>query len=398
MIPFRLDTPANHRDGRWLADQITDLGLAGRRRHLRGLHYTLLGRPKPDGLPYLTDDWFWLQGRAGKAARFLGYVPFDSIVDERNDAPLVRIYKPPARPYGYVEAGIDIDLPDIEEIVPQPRAANFEGAQHRKLVIFGEKSSLADVLGPVAEDYGADLYLGTGEPSDTLLYGMARICAEDGRPMVVACFTDCDPSGWQMPLSIARKLQAFQVTLFPDIEFVVRQPALTPDQVREYGLPSTPLKADEDRAPAWCAATGCQQTEIDALASLQPELLDQIARAALDPYFDKSLDGRVSAAYYRWRDEALAAVDAQLDGAQLAQIRAGAERKLAVMRTEVNELNEQLNRLTEGLELPPASVPAARLPYDAPGTPVVDSRWPFAEQCRWLIAAKAYRLGEAPPP
>ena len=72
--PFRLDTPARHRDGRWLAETATELGLGDRKIHLRGLHYMVLGRPKPDGTPYLNDDdtWEWLQADAAKAARFLG--------------------------------------------------------------------------------------------------------------------------------------------------------------------------------------------------------------------------------------------------------------------------------------------------------------------------------------
>ena len=46
----------------------------------------VLGRTEPDGTPYTnTDkDWLWLSGGAGKAPRWLGYIPFDQIVDQRN--------------------------------------------------------------------------------------------------------------------------------------------------------------------------------------------------------------------------------------------------------------------------------------------------------------------------
>jgi len=48
-----------------------ELGLGDRKIHLRGLHYMVIGMPKPDGTPYTnTDaDWLWLSGDAGKAAR-----------------------------------------------------------------------------------------------------------------------------------------------------------------------------------------------------------------------------------------------------------------------------------------------------------------------------------------
>ena len=59
-----------------------------------------------------------------------------------------------------------------------------------------------------------------------------------------------------------RKLQAFREMTFPDLTFEMRQVALTPAQVKEYGLPSSPLKAElrkdgrrkEQRADGWLAA------------------------------------------------------------------------------------------------------------------------------------------------
>ena len=83
--PYRQDTPAGHRDGAWLAEQMARLGIVGP-IHLRGLHYALVSSTsltKPDGARYLNnaDDWEWLQVEASKAARWLGYVPFDRIID-----------------------------------------------------------------------------------------------------------------------------------------------------------------------------------------------------------------------------------------------------------------------------------------------------------------------------
>jgi hypothetical protein len=40
--PYRVDTPAGHRDGQWFKAQIADLGLSDEEIHLRGLHYQLL--------------------------------------------------------------------------------------------------------------------------------------------------------------------------------------------------------------------------------------------------------------------------------------------------------------------------------------------------------------------
>jgi hypothetical protein len=46
-----------------------------------------------------------------------------------------------------------------------------------------------------------------------------------------------------MTVSIGRKLQAFRDLLFPELEFHVAAAALSVEQVRDLGLPSTPLKA-----------------------------------------------------------------------------------------------------------------------------------------------------------
>ena len=69
--------------------------------------------------------------------------------------------------------------------------------------------------------------------------------------MVVLVLADFDPAGNQMAVSIGRKLQAFRDLHFPDLEFSLYPVALTEDQVREFDLPSTPLKETERRGDRW---------------------------------------------------------------------------------------------------------------------------------------------------
>jgi hypothetical protein len=392
--PFRLDTPTNHEIGKWLADTAANLGLGYRKIHLRGLHYMILGQPKPDGSAYANTeaDWLWLSGEAGKAARWLGYIPFDQIFDNRNAAPDVRIFTEPT-PYPYITVGIDIKIPTADDIIPRLGIDDFDGTQPYKIVMIGEKSSLEPVLSPMAEDYKADLYLPTGCLSDTLIYQMAKIGAEDGRSMVVLYFSDCDPSGWNMPIEVGRKLQGFKACLYPDLEFEVHRVALTPEQVREYGLPSTPLKDTERRGDRWRAATGVEQTEIDALASLQPDLLRQITRNAIAPFFDDALDDRVEATRREWMDQALEIINADLDQARLGRIRREATEKLDEMREQIDAFNEQLRIDVDDFDLPAIEIPEADIDYYLQPKPLLDSFWSFTEQCKALIDSKAYRIG-----
>ena len=252
--PFRIDTPAFHEAGRWLRDQMQACRLLGRGRpiHNRGIHYAIVARGDvrlPSGKPYVNDAdcWAFLEDRASKAARWLGYVPFDSITDARNSEPIIRIAERAA-----FNASIKIEaslyLPTVDEIKPKIEAKGFMPRQPFKLVFFGEKTSLDTVLGPLATEYDADLYLPSGEISDTLLWRMASTGAADGREMVVLVFADCDPAGYQMAVSIAHKLRALRECLHPSLSFRVLAPALTVEQVTELRLPSTPLKETELRA------------------------------------------------------------------------------------------------------------------------------------------------------
>jgi hypothetical protein len=187
------------------------------------------GAVKPSGEPYANteEDWVWLSEKAAKAARWLGYVPFERIHEARNAEPVVRIFERP-EPTPRIDVGAEVWIPDPENLKPTVDVTDFTGVQPFRLVIFGEKTSLEPVLAPIAAGPEADLYLPSGDISDTLLYRIAKTGAEDGRRVIVLTLSDCDPSGWQMPIVIGHKLRAFRDSLFPDLAFVVRRVALTP--------------------------------------------------------------------------------------------------------------------------------------------------------------------------
>jgi hypothetical protein len=397
--PFRRDTPTGHAQGHWLADQIATLKLTGP-RHLRGLHYALLGRRKPDGQPYTNtdEDWTWLQGSVAKSARFLGYVPFDQIVDERNDEPETRLADVRQEGRPFLSVGADVSLPDAEDLKPYVGLGGFTAIQPYRLVLVGEKSSLRPVLGRVAGLFDADLYLPNGEISDTQIHTMASRAANmdrwgiDGRPTIVFYFADCDPAGWQMPISVARKLQAFKAIGY-DFEFQVHRVGLKPRHVREYNLPSTPLKPTEKRAGDWLELMGVEQTEIDALAALQPGLLDQMARDAIAPFFDDTLARRVSRAERDWLTAARQAVEEQTD-VDLGPLREQAATQLAEKEAEIQAILDTIQVDADMFDLPQVpEVPEPELDGDQP-EPLCDSAWDFAEQCRRLIKSKQYTDGE----
>ena len=211
------------------------------------MHYALVGQARPGGSAYPNDfaGWSWLKA-AAKAARWLGYVPFGAIVDERNAEPVIRIA--PRDPVYYIwryDPSGEPELPSAEFYAPTARIDVLDEylpsrpqlGQPYRLAVIGEKSSLEPVLGPVANSFGADLYLPSGEISDTYIYRLADAAHRDGRPLVVSYFADCDPGGWQMAISVSRKLQAFR-ELLGGPEFEVHRVALTP--IRSASLACRP--------------------------------------------------------------------------------------------------------------------------------------------------------------
>jgi hypothetical protein len=400
--PFRRDIPSAHTNGRWLRDQMRRLGLLDRTApiHLRGLHYALVADgnvmlPDADmsrrgpkktraGQPYTNDEYCWrfLVEDAAKAARWLGYVPFEKIVDAKNAEPVIREAQV-LDPVAWVHIGASTQMPDAADLEPRPALVRFRGRQHYHLVFWGEKTSLEEVLGPLAEQYEADLYLPSGEISDTLLARMAKRGAEDGRPMVVLVFADCDPSGYQMAVSIAHKLRAMRELLYPSLEFRVIAPALTVDQVGDLNLPSTPLKETEMRAAGWRDKHGVEQTEIDALATLRPDVLRDIAHGAVEPYFDGTLAERVEEASDEWLEEAQERLE-----------EADYELELDAARAALDDFRSAVRALEAAASVVLPPLPDVPEPdVDEPGEVLIDSDMDLYEHIEILKDRKNYSNG-----
>jgi hypothetical protein len=379
--PYRLDTAAGHRLGHWCADLIEQFLAPGARIHLRGFHYLLTSAAdvtRPDGSRYVNSDvmWEWLADTAMKAARWLGYVPFTRIVDERNAPP--ELYLPP---YWQVEpersGGEQIIIPDPDKAMPGFTSPPWPVVQPCRIILIGEKTSLRHVLLPIAQEVGGELLLPTGEPSDTMIAELAARCALDPRPSVALYFSDFDPAGRQMPVSVSRKLQALRDPLYPALNIQLHHVALTLEQVEELELPSTPLKPTEARASRWREVMGHEQTEIDALAALNPDALTAIAREAIRPYYDATLADRTAEAEDDWRDEC----DAVAMEPAITNIR----EKIALLLAQVAEQRQKLSQhqdqaaaLLASIEPPDIELPEAE--PDAPtGEPLFDSKARFAD-------------------
>jgi hypothetical protein len=358
--PYRFDSEKGHQLGRWFADWKTAfLPAPSAIVHLRGLHYMLVAKgdvQKPDGEIYTNTDknWVWLQSRASKAARWLGYVPFECIRDQRADPPVVFSGDKPEWDGSeagshQINPGATVDIPPLLDLIPTITWSR--GAPHRqpyRVVLIGEKSSLEDVLRPIAERVKGELFLGTGESSESHISEIAGRAAADGRPLVILYFSDFDPSGHQMAISVARKIQAHVDMRYPALQAELHHVALTLAQVTEYDLPSTPLKETEKRAEHWRAAMEHEQTEIDALAALRPDVLRQIAEDSIQPFFDETLDARVDDLWGTFEAEAEAWFEAL---PAYAKAKTDISKSRATLLTAARELAETQQRALNTLTL-----------------------------------------------
>ena len=337
------------------------------------------------GKRFVNDYKHWqLMQKAASAARWLGLIPFKSIIDERNAQS--EIYVPPATTAeASISSGTEVEIAaQLGEALPKFTLTGFTGRQTHPIIFYGEKFSLAEILRPIAEQIGAEMIIVVGESSNTRIEEAAERLVADGRPGLLLYFSDFDPSGHQMPVSVGRKLQALRDLCYPSLDIKLYPVALTLEQLRSLGLPSAPLKDKERRSAAWRAAfDGHEQTEIDALVELHPEALRQATYDAIKPFYDFTLDKRVSQMSDDWETKANRALARKKDYRSAAKrIKAAWEEAQAAIEVLTDEQRRAVDALRETMP------PAPELPIAAPegeaGCALFDSTNDFVAATRRL--------------
>jgi hypothetical protein len=314
-----------------------------------------------------------------------------AIVDERNAVPIIQTIEDQQPVVTMGRRAQMIYAPGWDVILPTVKADGFVLRQAYRLVLIGEKTSLADVLRPIACQYQvAEVVLPTGELSTTLLYGVCRHAAADGRPCLIFYLSNFDPTGYHMPVEVSGKLQALTPLYFPDLDLQLRRCALTFEQVAHLGLPSTPTKETERRADRWRQRWGVEQTEIDALSTLRPAQLSRIVRKALHAYLDQSLELRLSKAQYRANEGARLALERVMTAHKeevetaraLYQKAVEASRHAYETAAPLDQITEEVNDLIEPPDLPEPD------PQGAVDEPLFDSAQDWISATHMLLEEK----------
>ena len=161
--------------------------------------------------------------------------------------------------------------------------------------------------------------------------------------------------------------------------------------MKEFGLPETPLKETEKRAAGWKEKHGVEQTEIDALATLNPNLLRQIVRGSCSPFFDNTLADRIDEARNEWKEKAQEVFDEKVDPSLIEEIRTRAEASLEDLREKLAQMEVAVEDLD--IDLPKIELPQPK-PYSGERLkPLVGSKMELIEAISILRARKAYTNG-----
>ena len=298
--------PARQALARWFADEIWPLlDPEADSVHIRRAHYLVVNQPaerrptKLDGVLFenTLEDWQELCA-ASLAARELGLVDADRFVDRRAGEPTF-IFVPDDEA---AEAAVDVIDDTIERPFPEqaprytPRAYAFpplpalsvlepEIVEDYAIEIWAEKSTMNDVLDPLARRLGVTLVTGVGELSHTHCNKLVNRVLEHRRKCRILYIADFDPAGDGMPVSIARKIEhILRRDGHDDLDIRLDPLVLTASQVSRYGLPRIPIKDSDQRKGHFEARFGAGATELDALEAIHPGELARIVKARIEVY------------------------------------------------------------------------------------------------------------------
>jgi len=303
--PFYM-IPSRRRDAEWFAKLWHTHGF-GADTHTRRVHYRLVSQPTPvllpDGTPY--ENTLACSAKLDSAscdARYMELIPAEHIVDRRNDEAEIR-YSADETVAGSFLSNDDKQLHFsvqqqffVSTLPDPPRLLVFKPTipQPFMVEIWVEKSTMRDVIDPIARRYDVNVVTGAGHTSETRCRELIARASEIGKPVRVLYVSDFDPDGDNMPIGAARKMEFYILRDAPDLDVEVRAVALTKEQCKQHRLPRTPLKESHRAKAAWEDRQGGGATELDALEALHPGALRRILVEEIERYYDDTLNGRIN--------------------------------------------------------------------------------------------------------
>jgi len=168
-----------------------------------------------------------------------------------------------------VWAGADAFVHDVQAWAEEFKLDRQSG-QRVRLVVMCEAAGMAPQLAQVANPYGIPVLASGGFDSVTFKHNFARDYASEEEPVEVLHIGDHDPSGVHIFKSLEEDVIAFGDELGGEINFT--RLAVTPEQIRQYHLPTAPPKPTDRRS---FDGQTCQAE------ALPPDVMAQVLRTAI---------------------------------------------------------------------------------------------------------------------
>lgn len=355
--PFYAGLPSRREAAEWFADLWTRFGFQPG-SYLRRHHYNLVSQKipvlKPNGEIYINtvpDSDF--MNKAARDAGYLKLIPEDAFSDHRNAEAVIHTEYPftstPKAAFGGETPDFNAWVSNTDIMLPYLVGTGGSVPQPYLVEVWIEKSTMNDIIEPLARKLRFNFVSGIGETSTVRTREALERVTDDGRPARIFYISDFDPGGRSMPMAMARKLQWYiddRRTRDPEfnVDVTLKSIALTPEQCARYELPRIPLKETERRADKFEARFGEGATELDALEALHPGELARIIRREVERYIDKGLDSRVYAVSSDFKRTVRQIEEEVLERHNIEEFR---ERYNEIVAFHQNSLEEDMQNLLE---------------------------------------------------
>jgi len=212
-----------------------------------------------------------LTERAVALCRELLLLPFEWVTDNTRTRYQARLYG---------------DSEDALADLARTYRRNLWRLQPRHVEVWCESDSIGGVLLNLTDRYGVALLPCKGQSSKRFIWDSAQAYARLGKPVTCLYVGDFDPSGLDIGNSVQERLARYSA---PDVEF--RRIAITPDQVRDMGLPGHGLNPNHPasvrrRFIDVCDDYGISGEAVEAEA-MPPGDLRDLVEDAIREYIDQ---------------------------------------------------------------------------------------------------------------
>lgn len=161
-------------------------------------------------------------------------------------------------------------------------------SQPRRVEVWAESDSTASLVDEVTRKLGVGLYSCKGQAGKEFAHSSAMVYLSTGKPVTVLYLGDWDPSGLAIPRSLEERLRRYSND---EVPFDLRRLAVTPEQIRQYGLQTHSVNANDSsyqRFAERCRLVGLAEQAVEVEA-FRPPVLRQLVEDALYALIDNDV-------------------------------------------------------------------------------------------------------------